>query len=128
MSGSNEPYVCAIWENKLTNLLLCLDNVGDITSQLFLQLLMQIPHPPLETRTLKASVSQPKSVEDFRLVLETFNRLLMHGVFKQLLSGGDAIRKDTARENNELPEVFTWDFKVEWDLLLAGVCGIKRLV
>ena len=67
---------------------------------------MPIPHPPLEMRTLKASVSQPKSVKDFRLVLETLGRLLIHRIFKQLLSGSDVVRKDTTREN-ELPEVFT---------------------
>jgi hypothetical protein len=57
-------------------------------------------------RTFKGTVSQPKFVEDFRLVPETLSRLLVHGVFKQLLSGGDIVRKDTTREN-ELTEVFT---------------------
>ena len=93
------------WE-RLTNLLLLLHDVRDFTFQPLLQLLMPIPHPPLKMRTLKASVSQPKSVEDFRLVLETLSCLLIHRVFKQLLSGSDIVGKDTTREN-ELPKVFT---------------------
>ena len=60
---------------------------------------MPIPHPPLEMRALEACISQPKFVEDFRLVLEPLSRLLVYRVFKQLLPGGSIVRKDTTREN-----------------------------
>lgn len=60
-------------------------------------------------------------------MLETLSRLLVYGVFKQFLSGGNIVRKDTARKN-ELPEVFTQDVKVERDLLSVRVRGIKGFV
>lgn len=61
------------------------------------------------------------------MVLETLSRLLVYGIFKQLLSSGNVIGEDTTGED-ELSKVFTEDFKVEWNLLLSGVSGIKRRV
>ena len=60
-------------------------------------------------------------------MLETLSRLLVYGIFKQLLSSGNVIGEDTTGED-ELSKVFTEDFKVEWNLLLSGVSGIKRRV
>lgn len=57
-------------------------------------------------RALETPVSQPKLVENFRLVLQTLGRLLVYGIFEELLSGGNIIREDTTSES-ELPEVFT---------------------
>ena len=84
---------------RLTSYLLFPDDLGNFTFQPFLQLLVPIPHPPLEMRALEASVPQPKFVEKFRLMLETFSRLLVHRVFKKLLSSSDIVRENTTRKN-----------------------------
>ena len=78
-------------------------------------------------RTLETSVSQPKLVEHFCLVLETLGRLFVYGIFEELLSGSNVIRENTTSEG-ELSEVFTQDFEVEWNFLLARVGGIERIL
>lgn len=124
-TNSSQPCVYTIGGDRLTGFLLFLDDLGNLALQPLLQLLVPIPHPPLQMRTLKASIRQPKFIEDFRLVLETFGRFLVHGIFKQLLPSGDIISKDTTGKG-KLCKVSTEDFKVERNLLLVGVSGIER--
>lgn len=55
---------------------------------------------------LKASISQPKLVENFRLALKTLGRFLVHGILEEFLSGGGIVREDASGEG-ELCEMFT---------------------
>lgn len=118
---------CRGWGDRLTNTLLFLDDLSDLALQPLLQLLVPVPHPPLEMQTFEASVSQPKLLETFCLVFETLSRLLVHGIFKQLLSSSGIVREDTTCED-DLAEVFTKDLKIERDFLLARVSGVDRRV
>ena len=83
MNASQLLYACCRWSgDRLTSLFLVLDDLSDLTLQPLLQLLMPVPHPPLEMRPLETSVSQPKLVKDFRLVFEALSRLLVHRIFE----------------------------------------------
>ena len=100
------------WD-RLTDILF-LDDVHDLTFQPLLQLLIPVPHPPLQIRTLEAPVSQPSLSK----TPPWCSRPSVACSYTESLSN---FYRDTTREN-ELPEVFTYDFEVERDLLLAELC------
>lgn len=54
---------------------------------------------------IEAPVSQPELFEDFRLMLETLSRFLVHGVLEELLSGRNIVREDAASKGKS-PKVF----------------------